>query len=35
MQGSTAYLFDFKQAKGSKPDTSFFIILLGTVILPG
>ena len=35
MLGTTAYLFDFKQAKGSQPDTSFFIILLGTVILPG
>ena len=34
-QGSAAYLFDFKQDKGSQPDTALFEILLGTVILAG
>jgi hypothetical protein len=34
-QGNTAYLFDFKQSKGSQPDTSLFVTLLGTVIVAG
>jgi len=34
-QGSAAYLFDFKQDKGSQPDTALFEILLGTVIVAG
>jgi hypothetical protein len=34
-QGNAAYLFDFKQNKGSQPDTSLFKVLLGTVIVPG
>ena len=34
-QGSTAYLFDFKQATGSQPDTTLFVTLLGTVIVSG
>jgi hypothetical protein len=34
-QGSTAYLFDFKQARGSQPDTALFGTLLGTVIVSG
>jgi Bacterial SH3 domain len=34
-QGNTAYLFDFKQNKGSQPDTTLFKVLLGTVIVSG
>jgi len=34
-QGSTAYLFDFKQDRGAQPDTALFVILLGTVTVSG
>jgi hypothetical protein len=34
-QGNTAYVFDFKQNKGSQPDTTLFQVLLGTVIVSG
>lgn len=35
MSGATAYLFDFRQAKGSKPDTTLFETLLGSAIING
>jgi hypothetical protein len=34
-QGNTAYLFDFKQDKGSQPDTTLFETLLGSVMVSG
>ena len=34
-EGSTAYLFDFKQDRGSQPDTTLFEMLLGSVIVAG
>jgi hypothetical protein len=34
-EGSTAYLFDFKQARGASPDTPLFRTILGSVLITG
>jgi hypothetical protein len=34
-QGNTAYLFDFRQSRGSKPDFALYETLLGTTMISG
>jgi hypothetical protein len=34
-QGNTAYLFDFRQSRGSKPDLALYETLLGTTMISG